>query len=79
MKGQRGITLVALVITVIVMLILAGVAISTLTSDASIFQTSNTAAERYEQQANEQMNEVKNLMNLLTNFVNDYSAANPGA
>ena len=28
MKGQRGVTLVALVITVIVMLILAGVAIS---------------------------------------------------
>ncbi len=38
MKGQRGVTLVALVITVIVMLILAGVAISALTQNDGLFQ-----------------------------------------
>ena len=75
MKGQKGITLVALVITVIVMLILAGVAITTLTSDASLFEKSNTAADNYEKRANEQMNEVQNLMNLLQNYVQDVKAA----
>ena len=46
-KGRRekGITLIALVITIIVLLILAGVTIATLTGDNGILKKSNDAKE----------------------------------
>ena len=46
-KGRRekGITLIALVITIIVLLILAGVTITTLTGDNGILKKSNDAKE----------------------------------
>ena len=48
MKNERGITLVALVITVIIMLILAGVAISMITGEDGLFARANHAASLYE-------------------------------
>ena len=47
MNKQKGITLIALVITIIVLLILAGVAISTLTGNDSIINNAGTAVEKY--------------------------------
>ena len=38
MKGKKGITLIALVITIVVLLILAGVTIATLTGDNGLLQ-----------------------------------------
>ena len=46
MKKERAITLIALVITVIVLLILAGVAIATLTGDNGIITKATTAKEK---------------------------------
>jgi len=43
MKGNKGITLIALVITIIVLLILAGVSIAMLSGDNSILSRSNQA------------------------------------
>ncbi len=43
MRNQRGITLIALVITIIVLLILAGVSIAMLTGDNGILTKSNEA------------------------------------
>ena len=43
MKKQRGITLIALIITIIVLLILAGVSIATLTGQNGILTQANTA------------------------------------
>ena len=45
MKGNKGITLIALVITIIVLLILAGVAIAMLSGDNSILKNAQTARE----------------------------------
>ena len=42
-RQENGITLIALVITIIVLLILAGVAIATLTGDNSIIKKANDA------------------------------------
>lgn len=42
MKGQKGITLVALVITIIVMLILVGVSV-TIALNGGLFDTANSA------------------------------------
>lgn len=47
MKKETGITLVALVITIIVMLILAGVAISMITGGDGLFAKANNAVEKY--------------------------------
>lgn len=46
-KGQKGITLVALVITIIVLLILAGVTISLTLGDEGIFTTAQQAGKNY--------------------------------
>ena len=45
MKGKKGITLIALVITIIVLLILAGVTIATLTGDNGLLQKATNAKE----------------------------------
>ena len=43
MKNQKGITLIALVVTIIVLLILAGISIAMLTGDNGIITRTNTA------------------------------------
>ena len=45
MKNQKGITLIALVITIIVLIILAGVSIAMLTGDNGILTNANTSKE----------------------------------
>ena len=47
-KKQKGITLIALVITIIVLLILAGVSISMLTGENGILNQASKAAEMTE-------------------------------
>lgn len=47
-KTQKGITLIALIITVIVMLILAGVAINMTIGDNGIFRKSQEGAYIYQ-------------------------------
>ena len=44
LKKEKGITLIALVITIIVLLILAGVAISMITGDSSIMNKAQEAS-----------------------------------
>ena len=63
-KHNLGITLIALVITIIVLLILAGVALATLTGNTSIIDNANNAVERYNKSADEDqkvLNQVKDL------------------
>ena len=47
MKRENGITLIALVITIIVLLILAGVALATLTGQGNIIENSENAVGKY--------------------------------
>lgn len=49
LKGKKGITLIALVITIIVLLILAGVTIATLTGDNRLLQKASTAKQENEE------------------------------
>lgn len=65
MKGQSGITLVALVITVIVMLILAGVALSVLVDGEGLFTRTKDAADTYNTAADNENKTVDNLMNYI--------------
>lgn len=43
MKGQKGITLIALVITIIILLILAAISIATLTGENGLFNRAKQA------------------------------------
>ena len=79
MKGQKGITLVALVITVVVMLILAGVAIAAVVDGDGLFNKTRNAAEVYEHEAQNENQLLKNLMNYIDIQMDKYNTTNPSA
>ena len=65
MKKQNGITLIALVITIIILLILAGITIASL-KNSGMFGKSRNAVNSYKNSENEEqvrLNEYENTMN----------------
>lgn len=65
MKKQNGITLIALVITIIILLILAGITIASL-QNSGMFGKSKNAVNSYKNSENEEqvrLNEYENTMN----------------
>ena len=66
MKGNKGITLIALVITIIVLLILAGVAIAMLSGDNSILKNASKSAD---------YNKIGEIQDKLALKVNEYVMA----
>lgn len=79
MKGQKGITLVALVITVVVMLILAGVAIVAVVDGNGLFNSTRNAADEYQLKAEEENQLLNDLKGYIDNQIqiNDYKASQP--
>lgn len=72
-KGQNGITLVALVITIVVMLILAGVTIATFTGDdGSVMDSANTAVTKYNEKAGTTETTVNHVEKALFNYMEIY-------
>ena len=65
MKSNKGITLIALVITVIVMLIIAGVAISAITTNGVPFGKMQEAAEKYNNEAQKEAEAINNIIAML--------------
>lgn len=68
LKGQKGITLVALVVTIIVLIILAGVSIALVLGDNGIVSKSKQAANEYRTAANledQQLTNAAHYMNAL--------------
>ena len=66
---EKGITLIALVITIIVLLILAGVSIAMLTGDNGIITQAKLAKERTEEAQRKEEQELENLLNKITSEV----------
>lgn len=67
-KKEKGITLVALIITIIVLIILAGVTISLVVGDNGIIQKSKDAKTNMlnaQNLENEQLHNAENVMNEL--------------
>ena len=80
-KNARGITLIALVITTIVLLILAGVTIAALSGDNGILTRAKEAKEKTAQAQKEEEKTLSNMENMLGvyNFKNvNKSDTNPG-
>ena len=72
MKKMNGITLIALVITIIVLLILAGVSIAMLTGDNGIL----TQAQRAKTQTEQAQADEKNILANYESYLNSYSGEN---
>ncbi len=71
-KGQKGVTLVALVITIIVLLILAGVSLTVMFGPDGLL---NKAQQAKEETANAVANEVTQINTILT-YMNNAVASN---
>ena len=69
LKGQKGITLVALVITIIVLLILAGVTITLTLGEKGIFKTAEKAGENYTQAQREELEGLNSFQNTLDRVI----------
>ncbi len=67
MRGQKGITLVALIITIVVLLILAVVTITAITNENILNHASNSA-ETY----NQAIENEKNDLNVYEDTLNNY-------
>ena len=68
-EKQKGITLVALVITVVVMLILAGVAIAAVVDGDGLFSKTRQAAETYENAAKEEGETIQSMINQIDEYL----------
>ena len=64
-KTNEGITLIALVITIIVLLILAGVAINVVFNQENLFNRANEAASKWNTAQQEEQNELNNIIHEL--------------
>ena len=69
LKEKSGITLIALVITIIVLLILAGVSISMLTGDNGIITQAQKAKEKTEEAKIREEQQLESLLNKITSEV----------
>ncbi len=75
LKGQKGITLVALVITIIVLLILAGVALATLSGQGNIIGNAENAVNQYRNTAGADQNIIDAVDNMLQKYLENYLKA----
>ncbi len=69
MKKQRGITLIALVITIIVLLILAGVTLNLVIGENGIIRTAEQAGKNYMNAQDKELAELEKFANSLNNML----------
>ncbi len=69
LNSVYGITLMSLIITIIILLILAGVVINMLLGKNSILKYAKIAKEKYENAANQEVLEISKLSNEIDNYI----------
>ena len=72
-EKAKGITLVALVITVVIMLILAGVAIAAVVDGDGLFSKTRDSAQAYENAAQKEADDLQKWMNEIDNYLDGVS------
>ena len=70
-KSKKGVTLVALVITVVIMLILAGVAIAAVVGGEGLFSKVRETAEIYENAAKNEQDKIQEIINQIDGYLNN--------
>ena len=68
MKNQKGITLVALVITIIVLIILAGVSIALVLGENGILTKAKEGKENYAKGANSEHDQLANALTWMNEY-----------
>ena len=71
MKEKSGITLIALVVTIVILLILSGVTINMLLGENGIIRTAQEAKNTWEDAITNEQEEIQNLVNELNNIMNE--------
>lgn len=71
MKSQKGITLVALVITIIILLILAGITVATLSGDNGLFNRAKQAKNNTIDAQEAENEAIKSYNNAIDNALQD--------
>ena len=61
MKKNKGMTLVALVVTIIIMLILAGIAINAFIGDHGLFSRTKNTTEKYKEAEGNEINGIERM------------------
>ncbi len=75
-RNEKGITLVALVITVVVMLILAGVAIAAVIDGDGLFSRARESAQTYENAAREEGDTIQSMINQIDGYIDEINNPN---
>ena len=70
-KKKNGITLIALVVTIVILLILSGVTINMLLGEDGIIGTAQEAKNTWEEAVANEQQEIQNLVNELNSIMND--------
>ena len=78
MKGNRGITLVALVVTIVVLLILAGISLNLVLGENGIITKAQEARDKTEQARINTEKSMNSLEQELSNYVNKTDSGNGG-
>jgi len=68
-KNSRGITLIALVVTIIVLLILAGTTYTLVIDNDGIFNKAKNATEKYENSARNEQKDMNSMANLIDQYI----------
>ena len=71
-KKEKGITLVALVVTIIILLILAGVTISMTLSGQGLFDRTKNAAQKYNEASVTENTTITNYINAFEDYNKTY-------
>ena len=69
-KKEQGITLIALVVTIVVLLILGGITINMLFSNGGIFKTAQDAANAWNEATVNEQESLNNIADQIGNLVN---------
>ena len=68
--GERGITLIALVVTIVVLLILAGVSVNAIFNENGLIKKAQEAQNKMDEAKNNDLKTIDELTNLIDNQVN---------
>ena len=78
-KKENGITLIALVVTIVILLILSGVTINMLLGENGIIRTAQEAKNTWEGAVSNEQQEIQNLVNELNDIMNENGNSEGGS
>ena len=78
MKSKKGITLIALVITIIVLLILAGVSINLVVGEGGILGKAQNAVTKTEEAKQKEQEDLDSMAGVIDNYLNNNPSEEPG-